>query len=149
MRSLCPVANRSNVFKAGEASGASGSFFFFSKDKRFVIKTMTKTEKQFFITRFAKPYFEHFERNPSSLLARIYGVYTVKMTGHSEIHLMMLAHTLRIDNSERIERIFDLKGSSVKREVRLTANTSRTKTLKDINFLKLRKKEPLDLIEID
>lgn len=102
MKSLCPNVNRSNVFKAGEASGASGSFFFFSKDKRFVIKTMTKTEKHFFITRFAKPYFEHFERNPSSLLARIYGMYTVKMTGHSEIHLMMLAHTLRIENSDRI-----------------------------------------------
>jgi hypothetical protein len=31
----------------------------------------------------------------------------------------------------------------------MTENTSRTKTLKDINFLKLKKKEPLDLIEID
>ena len=79
MHSLCPIVNRSNVFKAGEASGASGSFFFFSKDKRFVIKTMTKKEKKFFLSRFAKPYFGHFERNPSSLLARIYGVYTVKM----------------------------------------------------------------------
>ena len=82
IESLDPAVNRSNVFKAGEASGASGSFFFFSKDKSFVIKTMTKTEKKFFLTKFAKPYFAHFQRNPSSLLARIYGVYTVKMTGH-------------------------------------------------------------------
>ena len=31
--SLCPTLNRTNVFKAGEASGASGSFFFFSHNK--------------------------------------------------------------------------------------------------------------------
>jgi hypothetical protein len=31
----------------------------------------------------------------------------------------------------------------------MTQNTSRTKTLKDVNFLKLRRKEPLNLIEID
>lgn len=102
IHSLCPVINRYNVFKAGEASGASGSFFFFSRDKRFVIKTMTKKEKEFFLTKFAKPYFNHFEMNPSSLLARIYGIYTVKMKGHQEIHLMMLAHTLRIKNSDHI-----------------------------------------------
>lgn len=50
--SLLPENNRSNVFKAGEASGASGSFFFFSHDKRFVIKTMTKIEKDFFSSKF-------------------------------------------------------------------------------------------------
>jgi hypothetical protein len=33
VESLQPSSNRSNVFKAGEASGASGSFFFFSHDK--------------------------------------------------------------------------------------------------------------------
>ena len=52
LESLMPEKNRSNVFKAGEASGASGSFFFFSHDKRFVIKTMTKTEKDFFFSKF-------------------------------------------------------------------------------------------------
>jgi len=41
LKSLKPERNRSSVFKAGEASGASGSFFFFSHDKQFIIKTMT------------------------------------------------------------------------------------------------------------
>ena len=41
LASLCPERNQSSVFKAGEASGASGSFFFFSADKRFIVKTMT------------------------------------------------------------------------------------------------------------
>jgi hypothetical protein len=33
------------VFNAGEGAGQSGSFFFFSKDKKFLIKTMRGSEK--------------------------------------------------------------------------------------------------------
>jgi hypothetical protein len=36
--------NREMVFKAGQNSGQSGSFFFFSHDKRFIIKTMRGDE---------------------------------------------------------------------------------------------------------
>lgn len=32
--------NREMIFKAGEGSGSSGSFFFFSKDNKFLIKTI-------------------------------------------------------------------------------------------------------------
>jgi hypothetical protein len=39
--SLSPKFNRDAVFKAGEGAGASGSFFFFSHDRKFIIKTMT------------------------------------------------------------------------------------------------------------
>lgn len=42
--SLDPEANRKMVFKAGESQGKSGSFFFFSKDQRFIIKTMTDSD---------------------------------------------------------------------------------------------------------
>ena len=42
--SLSPKFNRDMVFKAGEGAGRSGSFFFFSHDQKFIIKTMTKQE---------------------------------------------------------------------------------------------------------
>lgn len=71
------------------------------------------------------------------------------MDGHAPVHLMMMAHTLRIKNQDRVERIYDLKGSTVKREVKFGKNTARTKTLKDVDFIKLKKKEPINLIEID
>jgi len=32
------------VFNAGEGAGRSGSFFFFSHDNKFIIKTITKME---------------------------------------------------------------------------------------------------------
>ena len=54
--SLSPEANRDSVFKAGESQGKSGSFFFFSHDKNFIIKTMTDSDlyafKQLFRTYF-------------------------------------------------------------------------------------------------
>ena len=33
------------VFKSGEGAGASGSFFFFSYDNKFIIKTLRGKEK--------------------------------------------------------------------------------------------------------
>ena len=62
LASLDPETNSSNVFKAGEASGASGSFFFFSTDKRFIVKTMTDGEKEFFLGKVARPYFTHMKK---------------------------------------------------------------------------------------
>ena len=47
-QSLGPRFNREMIFKAGEGAGRSGSFFFFSHDQKFVIKTMTKTELNLF-----------------------------------------------------------------------------------------------------
>ena len=46
MKSLNLEDNIKSVFKAGEGSGQSGSFFFFSRDKRFIIKTLRGTEKK-------------------------------------------------------------------------------------------------------
>jgi 1-phosphatidylinositol-4-phosphate 5-kinase len=46
------------VFNAGEASGKSGSFFFFSHDKKFIIKTMTKGDLKAFKALF-QTYFKH------------------------------------------------------------------------------------------
>jgi len=45
MFSLQVDINRDRIFKAGEGSGKSGSFFFFSHDNKFLIKTMKKSEK--------------------------------------------------------------------------------------------------------
>ena len=43
-KSLNPRSNRDQIFKTGEAAGASGSFFFFSHDRRFIVKTMSGGE---------------------------------------------------------------------------------------------------------
>ena len=46
IKSLNIEQNIKNVFQAGEGAGQSGSFFFFSKDNKFLIKTLRGSEKR-------------------------------------------------------------------------------------------------------
>lgn len=80
---------------------------------------MTHVEKTFFEKRFGENYFDYLAKHPKSLIARIYGVYTVKMDGQSTVHLMMLANTIRIHNKQDYDRQYDLKGSSVNRKIKV------------------------------
>jgi hypothetical protein len=64
-KSLDPVNNFRQVFQCREGSGKSGSFFFFSHDKRFIIKTMTSAELSTF-QRIQKDYIKHLKENPST-----------------------------------------------------------------------------------
>jgi hypothetical protein len=41
LESLSLQKNRNMIFRAGEGAGASGSFFFFSKDNNLLIKTLS------------------------------------------------------------------------------------------------------------
>lgn len=59
-KSLSPEFNREMVFKAGEGAGRSGSFFFFSHCKTFIIKTMSKSELDLFLNLLPK-FAEHYK----------------------------------------------------------------------------------------
>lgn len=137
------------VFKAGEGAGASGSFFFFSHDRRFIIKTMTSAELKLFL-KMLPDYELHLNENPQSIISRIYGVYTIRMQKIATVNLMLMANTLMFRNSSNIERIFDLKGSTVSREVKIDSKTKNSTTLKDTNYLKIQKEHELfNLMEDD
>jgi hypothetical protein len=47
--SLRPRFNPGMLFKAGEGAGRSGSFFFFSQDDRYIIKTITRSELNLYL----------------------------------------------------------------------------------------------------
>ena len=130
--SLNPDANSDQVFKAGEGAGRSGSFFFFSHDRKFIIKTMTKHELNLML-KMLPALAEHFKQNPDSLLSKIIGVFTVKTNSTNEVHLMLMENTLQLKNPENLKYIFDLKGSKVDRKVKGCIKPSTT--LKDENFL--------------
>ena len=50
IQSLKVNKNRAQVFKAGQGSGASGSLFFYTENKKFVIKTLRGSEKVAFLS---------------------------------------------------------------------------------------------------
>ena len=84
--------NIANIFKAGEGMGKSGSFFFFSHDSKFLIKTMTTDDFDAFMKLFVN-YFEHICLNENSLIARIYGVYRIVMENQNPVYLICMGNT--------------------------------------------------------
>jgi 1-phosphatidylinositol-4-phosphate 5-kinase len=93
-KSFDAEANRDQVFNAGESVGQSGSFFFFSKDGKFLIKTLTETDFEAFMEMF-RFYFRHVCHYPRSLLARCYGIYEVKMGEQKSVKIVVMGNTLQ------------------------------------------------------
>lgn len=87
--SLAPKYNRDQVFKSGEGAGRSGSFFFFSHDRRFIIKTMTDGELKLYLKQIAE-FSKHFAENSNSLLAKIFGVFTINTPYMKQVHVMLM-----------------------------------------------------------
>lgn len=82
--------NIQNVFKAGEGVGQSGSFFFFSKDNKLLIKTMRGSEKKVLLDML-DDLIKHFVKtNNESLLARIYGVFTIKTNVFKSVDVIVM-----------------------------------------------------------
>jgi len=59
---------------------------------------------------------------------------------------MLMAHTMQIRRPEQVQRVFDLKGSTMDRKVKMTKQTNGLKTLKDENFTSLNKQASQDLV---
>ena len=71
-------------------------------------------------------------------MARIYGIFTVKMEDIIPVNLILMANTVQINNSKCIENVFDLKGSSINREVKIDPRFFKpSNTLKDENLKKV------------
>ena len=135
--SLSPKYNRDMIFKAGEGAGRSGSFFFFSHDQKFVVKTMTSEELQL-MKKIMPKYKTHLTKNLNSLLSKILGLFTIEAANFSTVHMMLMENTIRLKDSKKLKYVFDLKGSMVDRVVK--GKTKRSTTLKDVNFLLTKKK---------
>ncbi|KAJ3073324.1 Phosphatidylinositol-4-phosphate 5-kinase [Podochytrium sp. JEL0797] len=115
--------------------GKSGSFFYFSQDYRFIIKTISKTEHKFF-RRILKGYYEHVQANPDTLLCRIFGLHRVKIPGGQKIRFVVMGNVFPANKD--IHETFDLKGSTVGRVVR-AEDIQPHSTLKDLNFMQMQK----------
>jgi 1-phosphatidylinositol-4-phosphate 5-kinase len=81
------------VFNAGEGAGKSGSFFFFSHDKKYIIKTMFKEEIGVML-KILPNLIEHWRKTPTSLIAKIFGIFTIVKEGLGTVHVMLMENTL-------------------------------------------------------
>lgn len=86
------------------------------------------------------------ERNPPSLLSRIYGVFTVKMDAFTPVHVMVMENCLEEVPGYNLDHIFDIKGSEFSREVlKHTTNSELAlnpftggEVLKDLDFKRIK-----------
>ena len=141
-KSFSPYLNHSQVFKAGESSGKSGSFFFLTHDERFMIKTIKQCELDLML-KILDSFVAHYHKYPNSLISKIFGVFTVKRQGTSPITLCLMENTVMLTNDKMLQYKFDLKGSTHGRRTKgvVTSKTDR----KDLDFLHLKKSNREDL----
>lgn len=109
--------NNDQVFQAGEGAGASGSFFFFSYDQKFIIKTLKDGEMKL-MEKFIHSYLNYLMKNPNSLLARIYGLFKIKTKYFDQLYVMIMQNTFQSTQNADCTLKFDLKGSRVGRKAK-------------------------------
>jgi hypothetical protein len=105
----------------GSPGGRSGSFVYTTHDNRFVIKTISASEKLTLLNRLLPSYIAQVFSGDSAL-AKILGVFQVQCVGNYCTNIVLMEN-VSLPKSE----IFDLKGSSFHRE-------SESKVGLDINF---------------
>jgi 1-phosphatidylinositol-4-phosphate 5-kinase len=113
--------------------GKSGSFFYFSRDYRFIIKTIRHSEHKFLLS-ILKQYYEHVKENPHTLISRFYGLHRVKLPRGRKIHFVIMNNLF--PPHKDIHETYDLKGSTVGREYpeEKAVNNARA-VLKDLNWI--------------
>ncbi|KDQ09124.1 hypothetical protein BOTBODRAFT_117659 [Botryobasidium botryosum FD-172 SS1] len=117
--------------------GKSGSFFYFSRDYRFIIKTIHHNEHKF-LRKILKEYHTHVRTNPHTLLSRFYGLHRVKLPHGKKIHFVIMNNLFPPHRD--IHETYDLKGSTVGRlypEEKAAVNPRAT--LKDLNWIDRKK----------
>jgi 1-phosphatidylinositol-4-phosphate 5-kinase len=114
--------------------GKSGSFFYFSRDYKYIIKTIHHGEHKF-LRKILVDYYNHVQDNPNTLLSQFYGLHRVKIPYGRKIHFVVMNNLFPPHRD--IHRTFDLKGSTIGRDFReedLEKNPRAT--LKDLNWLR-------------
>jgi 1-phosphatidylinositol-4-phosphate 5-kinase len=121
--------------------GKSGSFFYFSRDYKYIIKTIHHGEHKF-LRKILRDYYSHVQENPNTLLSQFYGLHRVKMPYGKKIHFVVMNNLFPPHRD--IHTTFDLKGSTHGRDYKEEDLESNPRaTLKDLNWL--RRKRQLEL----
>ncbi|KAF1797119.1 hypothetical protein FB192DRAFT_1291698 [Mucor lusitanicus] len=113
--------------------GKSGSFFYYSRDYRFIIKTIHHSEHKF-MRKILKQYYQHVCENANTLLCRFYGLHRIKLPHGNKIHFVVMGNVF--PSNKDVHETYDLKGSTFGRvttEEEIQRNPHAV--LKDLNWV--------------
>jgi 1-phosphatidylinositol-4-phosphate 5-kinase len=128
--SFLPKNNKQGI---SESQGKSGSFFISTDDNQYMIKTLRVDEFDLIRKTFLNTYVSYVTKNTSSLLCRIYGMYTITMSQGEEILVIVMRNVIGEFKNNIIAK-YDLKGSSANRISDFDMESSDSSTMKDLNF---------------
>ena len=111
--------------------GKSGSFFYFSHDYRFIIKTIHHVEHKLLL-KILPSYVEHVQKYPHTLLSRFFGLHRVKEPGGRKIHFVVMQNLF--PPNKDVHEIYDLKGSTFGRFINESEAKGKQQVLKDLNW---------------
>ena len=117
-------------------AGKSGMLFFFSSDKRFVLKTVKESEKDFFFHKgILQNYYEHMMSAEDSLICRFYGLYKIKFGSKNSKNpwMVLIVMPNSFETPLVLHEKYDLKGSTRNRYC-TPEEAKTTSVLKDLNF---------------
>ncbi len=98
------------------------SFFYFTQDRRYIVKTMSESEKTFLL-QILEQYANHMascarmsaaQGASSSLITRLLGCYSIRMYGTVQ-YFTVMSNALHAPRHVKIHERYDLKGSWIGR----------------------------------
>ncbi|KAH1145576.1 hypothetical protein GLYMA_15G046400v4 [Glycine max] len=110
--------------------GKSGSIFYLSKDDRFVIKTVNKSELKVLLSMLPK-YYRHVGDHENTLITKFFGLHRITLRGGKKVRFVVMGNVFCTEL--QIHRRYDLKGSKQGRYTnndKINCNT----TLKDLDL---------------
>uniref|UniRef100_A0A0E0RDL8 1-phosphatidylinositol-4-phosphate 5-kinase n=1 Tax=Oryza rufipogon TaxID=4529 RepID=A0A0E0RDL8_ORYRU len=114
--------------------GKSGSFFYFTNDDKYMIKTMKKAEVKVLL-RMLPAYYKHVRSFDNTLVTKFFGLHCVKITGAIQKKVRFVIMGNLFCSNYSIHRRFDLKGSSHGRTTdKPLDQIDETTTLKDLDL---------------
>jgi len=103
-----------NIFSLSEliSSGKSGSFFYYSADGKYMLKTISKNEFHF-LKSILKNYYQHMMDNPDTLMCRVFGMHKMKFNRKRRpLRIYFVVMNNIFETTCEIHERFDLKGST-------------------------------------
>eukprot|EP00128_Syssomonas_multiformis_P017640 Colp12_sorted_trinity150504_noHs@14561 len=94
------------------SEGKSMSFFYYSHNSQFMVKTISEAERDTFL-RILQSYYVYMLKHRDTFLSRIFGLHTLTYEGKDH-HFIVMGNVF--DTTKPIDLRFDLKGSTVGRQ---------------------------------
>ena len=76
-----------------ESLGKSGAIFMTTHDKKFIIKSINKKEVDVITNKLGVDYNYYIRNNPKTLLAKIYGCFTVKIENVKDVNFILMENS--------------------------------------------------------